>query len=295
MKRIAWFGCFFAMACVAQQPTAFRSDVELVTIPFTALDSQGALVSDLEKEEVQVFDNGQRRVVRSLWRDELPLTLGIIIDASESQEALLTSHRDTAVALLERIMRRGDRAFVVSVNRDVRLWAEISSDAAGVKRQLTSARGERMGQACPGDCGASLLWDAVYETARLKLAGIPGNKALLIMSDGFDSGSAHTVEQAAREVQGADASLYAVHYPVNSSRRIAAALRRLVSLTGGLSFDPPKKGDMEPIALQLERDLRRRYMLSFLPEKVMGGWHDVRVETTRTNVVALGNRRYFQK
>jgi Ca-activated chloride channel homolog len=115
--------CLVAPASLPQNRPAFRSNVELVAVSCMVVDANGVAAGDLTRDEFHVYDNGVRRVVENLWIDtDLPLTLGVLIDASESQEQQLSEHRQTALELLERILQPGDRAFVISVAEDVRLW-----------------------------------------------------------------------------------------------------------------------------------------------------------------------------
>ena len=153
---------WFAAACWPQTLPAFHSAVELVTIPCAVVDSHGAPVRGLSREEFRVYDNGVRRIVQNLWLDsDAPLTIGVIIDASESQNEQLAEHRRTALALLDKLMRAGDRAFVVSVNQEVRLAADLSSTAADLRSQMEDGRGILLGTPCPArECGSSLLWNA---------------------------------------------------------------------------------------------------------------------------------------
>ena len=85
-------------------------------------------VRDLQRQDFVVTDNGVSRRVEHLWFDnDAPLTIGVIVDASESQREQLDEHRQTVIELLTRLMRSGDKAFVVSVDEDVRLWARVSA------------------------------------------------------------------------------------------------------------------------------------------------------------------------
>src|SRR5436190_24209741 len=129
---------FLATICAAalwpQNRASFRSDVDVVAIPCTVVDSKGVAVLDLTRDEFRVYDNGIRRIVENLWLDtDLPLTLGVIIDASESQQEQLAEHRQTVIELLERILRPGDHGFVISVDEDVRLWVDITATTAELR------------------------------------------------------------------------------------------------------------------------------------------------------------------
>lgn len=180
----------------------------------------------------------------SLDDDDLPLTLGVLIDASESQKEQLSEHKQTAIELLARILRPGDRAVVISVDEDVRLWADLTEASSDVRMLLAGMPGRLFGEpsakrqsSMPGmrptsACGSSPLWDAIYDAARLRLRALTGNKALLILTNGFDSGSIHTWHQTADAVTTADASLYAVQYRSGFGGNFAPDLYRLVADAG---------------------------------------------------------------
>ena len=277
-----------------------------MAIPCAVVDVEGAPVHGLTREDFRVTDNGVRRIIDSLWLDQdLPLTLGVIVDASESQREQVAEHRKTAIDLLEKILRPGDRAFVIRADEDVRVWADLSSAPAELRREIEAAPGEVFGQPCPkqqllpgvrpvSQCGASALWNALYDAARLKLKPLPGPKALLILTDGFDSGSTHTWRQAADEAHKADATIYAIEYPSAYGGSYSPDLHRLVVETGGASFRPPA-GDYESIVTRLNTDLRRRYIVGFRPEKLTGKVrHDVVVQVKNPDLSVRARKTYFE-
>lgn len=276
-------------------------------MPCTVVDAEGVPATDLARGDFRVYDNGARRIVENLWRDaDLPLTLGIIVDASVSQREQLAEHRQTVLALLDRILRPGDRAFVVSLAEEIRVWADVAGATAEIRRQMAAEPGDLLGQPCarrpnslPGapqasECGGTPLWNAIYDTARLKLQPLAGNKALLILTDGFDTGSSHTWRQAADEAERAEVSVYAVQYQSGLGGRFAPDLYRLLEESGGTRFGPPA-GEYRAIASRMESDLRRRYVLSFRPDKSSGRLrHDIRVEVTRPGLIVRARKVYFQ-
>jgi Ca-activated chloride channel family protein len=276
----------FAAACCAQKQPAFRMDVDLVTIPCVVVDSHGAPVWDLRRDEFRVFDNDVRRTIDNLWVDtDVPLTLTVLIDQSVSQGDRRAEHRQTALEVVQRIRLPGDQIFFVSVDHEVRMWGDVAG----------TQRGELVGQPCPlSQCGGSPLWNAVYDVARLKLNPAKGAKAVLFLTDGIDSGSTHTLNQSLDELHKAGATAYAIHYPSDSGAKFAPDLYRLTAATGGTRFQPP--GDAyDPIVTRLQTDLRRRYVLGFRPEQLSFGQvrHQVRVEVTRPDLTVRARNTYF--
>ena len=308
IKNPVFLACLFAAVSSSQDRPAFRSNLELVTIPCAVVDAHGAPVTNLTREEFRIYDNDARRIVDHLWFDkDQSLTLGVIIDTSDSQQEQVAEHRQTALALLERLLRPGDRAFVISVGEDVRVWADVAGATAELRKQLAADPGELVGAPCPkrpatlsgvtpiSTCGGSPLWNAIYDTARLKLRPLAGNKALLILTDGFDTGSTHTWRQAADEVDRAEASVYAIQYRSDLGGRFAPDLYRLLEESGGAWFGPPA-GEYDNIVSRMEADLRRRYVLGFRPDAARGKVrHDVRVEVTRPDLKVRARKAYFQQ
>lgn len=296
-QRALFLAGLLAAASASQDIPAFRSNVELVTIPCAVVDARGAPVEGLTREDFRVTDNGVRRVIEHLWLDaDQPVTLGVAIDASDSQQGQFTEHRETALKILARLRRPGDRTFAIQVAEDVRLWPDLAGTPAG----------ELFGQPCPKQqsnmpglraesvCGGSPLWNAVYDAARLKLLAVTGTKALLILTDGFDTGSTHTWRQAADEAHKAEATVYAIQYPSAFGGTYAPDLYRLVVETGGASFQAPD-GDYDPLVSRLQTDLRRRYVLGFRPEKLSGKVrHEVEVEVTRPDLTVRARKVYFE-
>jgi VWFA-related protein len=308
IKNAILWACVLATQSPAQDGPAFRSNVEIVAVPLTVVDANGVAVGNLTRDEFQVYDNDVRRPIENLWADnDLPLTLGVIIDTSESQKEQISEHRQTAIELLERIMRPGDRAFVISVADDIKLWADVTEAGADLRRQMAGSPGDLFGEPCamprstvPGlrptsACGPSPLWDAICDAARLRLHSLTGNKAMLVLTDGFDSGSAHSWHQAVDAANRADAAVYAIQYRSGFGGSFAPDLYRLVAEAGGAWFRE-SGGEYGPIVSRIETDLRHRYVLGFRPERLSAKIrHEIRVEVTRPGLTVRARRTYFQE
>jgi VWFA-related protein len=209
----------------------------------------------------------------------------VLIDESESQKDLAAEHRQTAMQLLQRILRPGDQAFVISVAESVQLWAD-----------LTGTKSESFGERCAvSACGSSPLWNAIYDAARIRLKPQNGNKAILMLTDGFDSGSTHTWRQAADAAGDANTRVYAIQYRSASGRDFAPDLYRLIADAGGAWF-PAREADYRAVAERLVTDLRHRYVLGFRPEELSGKVrHSIRVEVTRPELTARGRKTYARE
>lgn len=288
----------------AQQAPAdavFRVDVSLVTLPVQISTLDGSAARQLEREDFLLLDNGEPREIESVWFEkDLPLTIGLVVDVSDSQADWVAAQRATVAGFLRRLLRKDDRAFLVTVGADVRIVREPTGSLDELLDGLAEIEksGERagapFGEQCaktvlrpprPGDepiviaaCGGTALWNAVWSATRLKLRPVAGRKSLLILSDGIDTGSSHPLPEAAEELQRAEAVVYAIQYP-RQSRRSPVGLQRLAEQTGGLRFTPPADSDSsDPIFARIEEDLRNQYVLGFHPP-AQGGYHRLELST----------------
>jgi VWFA-related protein len=276
--RIVLFCLLLTPAMVSQDAPVFRETTTLVTVPCAVTDEGGLAINDLGVDDFRLYVDGVRRKIDDLWTEvDRPLLLGVINDVSDSQRNRI-SEKDRAVAqLLERVIHGQDRAFVVAVNENIILKSEVSAGPYGLRyRLLATPGGEPLTVSCGAlggthsrirpVCGGTALWNAVYASAHLKLSGPAGNKALLILSDGNDTGSTHSFDVALEEVQHSGTVVYAIQYPDTlSSDASSDDLRRLTDETGGLLFDPPG-ADYSGIISRIAADLRGRYVLGFRPD-----------------------------
>jgi len=287
-----------APALLAQDAPLFHADATLVTVPVLVTDSRGIPVRNIQPEEFRLYDNGIPSKIRNIsLEDEPPLAIGIIIDISSSQHAYLREHRTTVDAFLPRLLRPGDRAFIVAVNQDVALQSAFIGRPSGLSEIPIARGGEALGVPCSTPsgrhlCGGTALWNAVYATARLKLAPLAGVKALLILSDGNDTGSTHSLDQALEEVHRVGALVYAIRYPDPLSHSIGDGLSRLAAESGGAELAPPA-GNYTAALDAIQSDLRSQYILAFRPETGRDANHKLRVEVSHPGLTVRSRLQYF--
>jgi VWFA-related protein len=291
------FALLLTTAMLSQDAAVFRETSTLVTVPAAVTDEGGLAISGLKADDFRLYVDGVRRKIDNLWLEaDLPLLLGVINDVSESQRNRIPEKDRAIKLLLERVIHRQDRAFLVAVNENIILKSEVTAGPYGLRyRLLATPGGEPLTVSCGGRvCGGTALWNAVYASAHLKLNGPPANKALLILSDGNDTGSTHRFSAALEEVQQSGTVVYAVKYPDNLSEDASSDdLRRLTDETGGLLFDPPG-ADYSAIVSRIAADLRRRYVLGFRPDSTVSEIrrHSLKVEVLRSGATVRARREY---
>lgn len=299
-----------AGAGLLAQETIFRSSANVVTVTVSAIDKNGRPVPDLKPDEFTLYDDGQVREINSFSQDlDVPLTLGLVVDVSGSQREFIKKHRKDLRQFLRQVMHPGDRAFLISVPSLALLTVDLTDSAAELDAAVKDLDGQRMrgdivGGACPGfsartymgmNCG-TLLWNGVWGSARLRLRKVEGRKAILVLSDGQDTGSEHSLSSAIEAAQGADAPVYTIgsepsstvafFTPALRSRNALGLsyLQHLADETGGGYFKAAR--DPSKIFSQIEGELRHLYVLSFsLPEAERDGkYHRLEVKSSREGI-----------
>lgn len=234
---------------------------KLVVVPVSVTDGQGRSVGGLSQDSFQLFDNGQPRPIAVFHRGNVPVTLGLIIDRSQSMRPKTAALLGVVTALLYP-SRPDDELFAVDFNDRVSyaLPADQSftSDRAALGSALAAARAE----------GRTALYDGVAEGLRHLQNGHAGKHALIVVSDGGDNASRQTYDQVLALARQSDAVIYAIGllgHSVAEEEEDADLLRRLCRDTGGLALFPKTPEENVPLAIQIARDLREQYTLGFVP------------------------------
>jgi VWFA-related protein len=292
-----------------------RVDVGLVTVTCEVTDRNGAPAKNLRVEDFELRDNGHDQKIESLWQEQdLPLTIGLLVDVSGSQSAFVDKHRRAVTQFLSQILGPGDRAFLVTIGPEAKLIADLSGSIEELRRAADlidplQLHGSVFGESClqtipVRGCGGTALWNGVYASARQKMRWVQGRKALIVVSDGFDTGSPHTLSDAIEAVQESAGVVYGIKYvdpsvsPASAgiSRRKSAerGLERLTDETGGYTFPDP--GDkLAEVFARIEQDLRNQYVLGFTPpvEARDGRFHKLEVKMRPRGLTARARIGYY--
>ncbi|HLH39104.1 MAG TPA: VWA domain-containing protein [Bryobacteraceae bacterium] len=287
----------FGAALLAQKPD-IRVEVGAVNVACEVTDRRGAPVKNLTVADFELRDNGRLQAIDHLWQeDDLPLTIGLVVDVSGSQSAFIQSHRDAVTQFLKQVMRPRDRAFIVTVGPEAKLLADLTSSVEELRRRIElidvlDTPGAQFGESCEAvlplaGCGGTALWNGVYASARQKMKWVQGRKALIVLSDGLDTGSMHSLGEAIEAAQETETVAYAIKYidpgitPAQAGvfgRKPNRGLERLTDETGGWTFPNPQE-QLSAIFSKIEADLRNQYVLGFTPppEARDGRFHKLEV------------------
>ncbi len=194
-----------------EEPTAtFKTRTDLVQTFFNVKDHKGGLIPNLTKDDFQVFEDGKAQTIKYFSANsDLPLTLGILIDASASQTRVLQAEKDVGGSFLQDVLRDNDLAFVLSFDVNVELLQDFTSSKRDLKAALNRAKINSGGGMYGGIPGigqgpvptssvprGTLLYDAVYLASHDELAQQVGRKAMILLTDGEDQGSQTRMREA---------------------------------------------------------------------------------------------------
>ena len=291
-----------------QQPLKVEST--LVNLYATVRDKRHAIIADMKKEEFKIYEDGVEQKVEFFSREtELPLTMGILIDASGSVERLLGAEQATASGFLEKVMRKSDEAMVMSFDLGADLVEDFTSDVSQLERGIRSVRintegGNARGGplSTPGTFPTSgpigtVFYDAVYLACREKLGPEAGRKAIIVLTDAEDNGSKKRLEEAIEAAQRSDTVIHILLQSASffGGRGGDGIARKMTNETGGRTIDVRSAKDLEKAFDEISDELRSQYTLGYIPTNPAhdGKFRRIRVESTRPDTKVLARQGYY--
>jgi VWFA-related protein len=251
-------------------------DVNLVVLHATVLDPQGRFVSDLKQENFRVFEDRVEQKLAIFRREDIPVTVGLVIDNSASMRPRRPSVNAAAITFVE-TSNREDEVFVVNFNSDyfLDLDKDFTNDIGELKEAL-----ERIDSR-----GSTALYDATIGSLDHLKKGSRDKKVLLVITDGEDNTSRKSLEVTIQEAHQSDAIIYTVglmgeDMSGRKRRQFQKDLRQLAEATGGLAFFPESVEEVEAICKQIAHDIRNQYILAYYPTNTLrdGSFRKVDVE-----------------
>ena len=293
--------------CQTQEPVPFRAEVNLVTVTAVVRSRAGALIGNLKRDELEVLEDGKPQTIRYFARQTgLPLSLGLIVDASGSQEHFIRRHDRDVRTFLDEVLRPTDQAFAVCFGNHLRLVSDFSSSAAEIVDALSMyAKGDdhfpEIGPKEERDLGTA-LYDALYFSAIEKMNKMRGERrALLVFSDGEENSSEHDLLDAIAAAQNANTLVYCIRYTHKERGRLNArnkygirVMRHLSSLTGATDFDGTAE-DLNDVFSAINEELRSMYEIGYVSTNTAqdGTFRKLTVRCNRTGVVVHAKSGYY--
>jgi Ca-activated chloride channel homolog len=272
---------FFALTCwalflpltLAEEDPVFRADTRLVVLHASVIDRRGRLVTNLGRDAFKVFENGVEQQIRVFRREDVPVSMGLVVDNSGSMRDK-RQKVEAAVLQLVKASNRQDEVFIVNFNDEAFLDTPFTNDIKKLEEGL--ARIDSRGGTAMRDA-ISMSIDYVKEAAK------KDKKVLLVVTDGNDNTSSITLEKLVQKAQQSEVLIYVIGLLDEEERREAKRAKRaidaLATASGGLPYYPKELLEVEQIALQVAHEIRNQYILAYTPsnETLDGSFRQIRV------------------
>ncbi len=262
---------------LAQDDQVIKVEVSLVNLYFSVRQNHGGYVSNLTKDDFEVYEDGKLQTVKAFSREtDQPLTLGLLVDVSGSQARLIEDERAASSRFFEQVLRPKDMAFLLSFGIESELLQDLTNSHSLLDKAL---RDMHMNAGAPsftpttvprGPRG-TVLYEAVWLAAREKMRSEVGRKALVLITDGDDQGSRTKPSEAIEAAQKADSIIYVILYedPHFAQGMFGGAgegeMRKLTDETGGRVFRVDRRNRLSDIYDQLQEELRSQYVIAYSP------------------------------
>ncbi len=259
-------------------------DVDLVVLHATVSDRQGGFVSDLSEKDFVVYEDGVPQHIRLFTNEDIPVTAGLVVDHSTTMEPKL-DEVTAAVRTFVHSSNRDDEMFVINFNEHVYQGLpgtfRFTNSAVELENAITTAPAS----------GQTALYDAIIRGLEDLQAGSRDKKVLIVVSDGGDNASAHSLAQVMDLAEKSSAIIYTVGiFDPNNPERNLGVLNRLAKATGGEAFLPVRPSEVVSICERIARDIRHQYTIGYVPTSLTrdGAYHTIRVVAG-----AKGHNRLF--
>jgi len=284
-----------------QTPAAtFKANVDVVQLFFNVKDKKGGLIPNLPKDNFELLEDGKPQTVKYFSADSnLPLTLGILIDSSASQERVLPMEQEIGGAFLSQVLREKDMAFVLDFNIGVSLLQDFTGNVRRLKNALNSVKIDNGGQvgSMPGMGGGpvptmgtpkgTLLYDAVYLASHDQMGQQVDRKAMILLTDGVDQGSQYKIKDAIEAAQKADTIVYVLLCADRGFYGFggyggAGEMKKMTAETGGRVIEVGNKPEKLKAAFdQISQELRSQYYIGYVPTNPAkdGGYRKVDIRS----------------
>jgi VWFA-related protein len=258
-------------AFAADQQPAFKAETRLVVVHATVRNARGELVTNLERGAFTVYENGRRQPITVFRRDDIPVSLGLLIDNSGSMRTLRSKVEAAALALA-RASNPQDEIFVLNFNDKARIDVPFTSDTGVLEAGIARV----------DSIGGTAMRDAI-DLAQEYLAerGTRDRKVLLVITDGIDNASMVTRDRIEKQAEQRDTVIFAVGLfgDAERVRQGRHELDQLADKTGGLAYYPAGIDEIGTVALEIARQIRNQYTIGYAPanQKLDGTYRTIRL------------------
>jgi Ca-activated chloride channel homolog len=251
-----------------------RLNTDMVLVPVTVTDPMNRLVTGLEKNDFEVYDNNNQQKIASFASDDAPVSIGIIFDLSGSMNSKLVRAKDAILSFIKTANPQ-DEYFVIGFNDRPELIEDFTSSVEDIQARLATVRAEHR----------TALLDAIYYGIVKMRQARHERKALLVVSDGGDNRSRYTEGEVKALVRESDVEIFAMgifdpYAPTPEERMGPQLLQDISTATGGRMFRVDDIDELSDIAEKISMELRNQYVIGYRPTDLTrnGKWRKVRVK-----------------
>jgi Ca-activated chloride channel family protein len=271
----------------------YRVSVDLVNVLCSAFDrNTNSFVTNLTSDDFAVYEDGQKQEIKNFAREtNLPLTIAMLIDTSDSVAPKLKFEQEAAISFFQSILREKDRAMLVEFDSGVTLLQDFTGDPNKLAKEIRKLKA----------AGGTALYDAIQMTCDEKLIRESGRKAVVILSDGDDESSDTTFDQALEMALRAESTVYAISiskggfFGVEGSKEGDTVLKDMARETGGKVFFPFKIDDLDDNFRQINQELRSQYNLGYYSTNTArdGGYRKIEIRSAEKGLKLNHRRGYY--
>jgi VWFA-related protein len=300
----------FGWAVAQDDVPTLKVDVDIVNILFAVHDKRGGLVGNLDKDAFQIFEDGREQTIKYFTREtDLPLTIGLLVDVSRSMENLIEVEKRAADQFFTGVLRPKDMAFIISFGPEAELLQDFTNSRKLLRAALDDLRVRAplptsiiTGNPGPVPTAAkgkgTVLYDAVTLAASDRLRKEVGRKAVVIISDGVDSGSSYSLRDAIEAAHKSDAIIYGIYYSDPQYAFFGGGegeLKRMAEDTGGRVFRISRKQTLEDIFKEIQDEMRSQYALGYTPTNPArdGTFRKIEIKTKQKDLRVQARKGYY--
>lgn len=287
---LALFLAFLTLPLIGQEEFVFRSDTRLVVLHATVVDRNGKLLADLPQSAFKVYENNVEQDVKLFRQEDMPVSLGLVIDNSASMRDKRPKVGAAALQLVK-ASNPQDEVFIVNFSDSAYLDCPFTNSIPKLEEGL--ARIDSRGTTAMRDAIAMSI-NYIKTNAKLE------KKILLVVSDGDDNFSEISLEQLIRQAQQAEVLIYAIgllgEEDRGAARRAQRALDTITEATGGAPYYPKELAEVDQIALRVAHEVRNQFTIGYSPSQqtLDGTFREIRVAVNGPNgPVARARTGYY--
>jgi Ca-activated chloride channel family protein len=286
IRAVAWHqeGVSVSDASITRKVTFSNvEEVNRVILWISATDRQDNFVTDLQREDFELYEDDSQKKIIDFYAENRPITLAILIDTSGSMRDKIKEVHKAAGAFVD-TLRPNDRALVIDFDDNVFLIQDLTADQEALKQAITSTE----------PLGATSLFDALHAAYR-KIGQIDGRKAVILLSDGEDTSSQFGFKRVLEEAKSNNTILYTIGLGGGAGSVDKSVLKEFAEVTGGNDFFVKKAEDLSGVYQRIADELGKQYYLTYSTTNDTwdGHWIKIRVEAARPEVKIRARRGYF--